>query len=80
LDEVLKRVRRAGVAFTQPPRPTRLHGMAVAIRGGERMLGSLSMRFPRSVMSEQEVQQRFGRRLQAVARAIAAEVAKRLPG
>jgi len=80
LDSVLERVRREGIAFTQPPRPTRLHGMAVAIRGGERMLGSLSMRFPRSVMSEQEVQQRFGRRLQAVARAIAAEVAKRLPG
>ena len=80
LDSVLERVRREGIAFTQPPRPTRLHGMAVAIRGGERMLGSLSMRFPRSVMSEQEVQQRFGKRLQAVARAIAAEVAKRLPG
>ncbi|HEY4167240.1 MAG TPA: helix-turn-helix domain-containing protein [Reyranella sp.] len=80
LAEVLKRVRREGVAFTEPPRPTRLHGMAVAIRGGERMLGSLSMRFPRSAMGEPEVQQRFGRRLQAVARAIAADVAGRLPG
>jgi IclR family mhp operon transcriptional activator len=67
------------VAFTQPPRPTRLHGMAVAIRGSGRVLGSLSMRFPRSVMGEQEVQQRFGKRLQAVARAIAADVAGRLP-
>jgi IclR family transcriptional regulator, mhp operon transcriptional activator len=77
LDQVLERVRRDGVAFTQPPRPTRLHGMAVAIRRGSRMLGSLSMRFPHSAMSEAEVTQRFGKRLQALARAIAADVAKK---
>lgn len=79
LEEVLMRVRRDGVAFTQPPRPTRLHGMAVPIRHGSRVLGSLSIRFPRSAMTEQEVSQRFGRRLQALARAIAADVARRLP-
>jgi IclR family mhp operon transcriptional activator len=38
----------------QPPRPTRLQGMAVAIRRGPRVLGSLSMRFPRSAMSDIE--------------------------
>jgi len=76
LELVLARVRRDGVAFTQPPRPTRLHGMAVAIRRGPRMLGSLSMRFPRSAMSEEEVSQRFAKRLQTLARAIAVDLAR----
>jgi IclR family mhp operon transcriptional activator len=80
LAEVLARVRREGVAFTQPPRPTRLHGMAVPIRRGERVLGSLSIRFPRSAMTEEEVRQRFGKRLQTLARLIATDVARRLPG
>ncbi len=39
------------------------------------MLGSLSMRFPRSAMTEDEVGQRFGRRLAGLARAIANDVA-----
>jgi IclR family mhp operon transcriptional activator len=77
LDSVLERVRREGIAFTQPPRPTRIHGMAAPIRRGNRMLGSLSMRFPRSAMTEEEVTQRFGKRLLAVGRAIAADVAKK---
>ena len=34
-------------------------------------MGSLSMRFPSSVMTEVEVGSRFGRRLQQLARAIA---------
>ncbi|TMJ31713.1 MAG: hypothetical protein E6G95_02805 [Alphaproteobacteria bacterium] len=80
LDQVLERVRRDGVAFTQPPRPTRLQGMAVAIRRGARVLGSLSMRFPRSAMNEVEVALRFGKRLQALARAIATDVARVRPG
>jgi len=71
---------RDGVAFTQPPRPTRLHGMAVAIRRSPRVLGSLSMRFPRSAMTEEAAAQRFGRRLQALARAIAADVARTQSG
>jgi len=74
LDVVLERVRRDGVAFTQPPRPTRLQGMAVAIHRGARMLGSLSMRFPRSAMTEEEAARRFGKRLQSLARAIARDV------
>jgi IclR family mhp operon transcriptional activator len=74
LESVLEKVRRDGVAFTQPPRPTRLHGIAVAIRRGPRVLGSLSMRFPRSAMTEEEVAGRFGRRLQSLARAIARDV------
>ena len=75
LRAALERVRRAGYAFTVPPRPMRIHGMAVPIHSGGRMLGSLSMRFPRSAMTEDEVGQRFGRRLATLARAIANDVA-----
>jgi IclR family mhp operon transcriptional activator len=74
LESVLERVRRDGIAFTQPPRPTRIHGMAVPIRRGSRVLGSLSMRFPRSAMTEEDVARRFGKRLQSLARAIARDV------
>jgi IclR family mhp operon transcriptional activator len=77
LQQALARIRRDGYAFTQPPRPMRIHGMAVPIPQGERMLGSLSMRFPRSAMSEAEVARRFVPPLQAVARAIAADVARK---
>jgi IclR family transcriptional regulator, mhp operon transcriptional activator len=74
LGQVLERVRRDGYAFTQPPRPTRIHGIAVAIRqeseAAGRVMGSLSMRFPTSAMTEEEVGARFGQRLQLLARAI----------
>jgi IclR family transcriptional regulator, mhp operon transcriptional activator len=77
LRPALARIRRDGYAFTRPARPTRLHGIAVAIRQGSgeggRVMGSLSMRFPRSAMTEEEVGARFGRRLQQLARTIAAE-------
>jgi len=76
LRAALERIRRVGHAFTVPPRPTRLHGMAVPIRDGRRMLGSLSMRFPRSAMNEEQAAQRFGRRLALLARAIAADVTR----
>jgi IclR family transcriptional regulator, mhp operon transcriptional activator len=80
LNAALENIRRDGFAFTRPPRPMRIHGMAVPILGADRVLGSLSMRFPRSAMSEQVAGQRFGRRLTAVARAIAADVAKTAVG
>ena len=80
LAAMLEQIHRDGFAFTRPPRPTRIHGMAVPILGAGRLLGSLSMRFPRSAMSEEVVGQRFGRRLAAVARAIAADVAKTAAG
>ena len=76
LNALFEQIRRDGIAFTRPPRPTRIHGMAVPILGSDRVLGSLSMRFPRSAMSEEMVGQRFGGRLAAVARAIAADVAR----
>ena len=75
LRTALEGVRRVGYAFTATPRPMRIHGMAVPIRSGERMLGSLSMRFPRSAMTEEEAIRRFGRPLTTLARAIAVDVA-----
>jgi IclR family mhp operon transcriptional activator len=42
LAAALERVRRDGYAFTRPPRPTRLHGFAVPILSGNRVLGSVS--------------------------------------
>jgi len=75
LQAALARIRRDGLAFTAPPRPTRLHGMAVPILSGRLVQGSLSMRFLRSAMTEAEARRRFGDPLQAVARAIAADVA-----
>ena len=68
-------IRRDGYAFTRPARPTRIHGMAVPILGEGRVLGSLSMRFPRSALSEPEAGAGFGKRLGTVALAIASDVA-----
>ncbi len=84
LGAALERIRRDGYAFTRPARPTRLHGIAVAIRqdasAGARVLGSLSMRFPNSAMTEAEVGARFGRRLQQLARAVARDAATKSAG
>ncbi len=51
--------------------------MAVPIRNGERMLGSLSMRFPRSAMTEEEVGAAFRPAAAALARAIASDAGDR---
>src|SRR5437899_10894927 len=44
LEAAFEQIRRDGVAFTRPSRPTRIHGMAVPIWSADRVLGSLSMR------------------------------------
>ena len=79
LTAALDRIRRDGHAFTVPPRPTRIHGMAVPIRergrDKDRVLGCISMRFPRSAMSEQAVGAKYGPLLTALARQVAADVA-----
>lgn len=85
LTAALERIRRDGYAFTRPPRPTRIHGVAVPILGHkdggrDHVLGSLSMRFPHTAMSEDDVGQRFGKQLQSVARAIASDVARAQAG
>jgi IclR family transcriptional regulator, mhp operon transcriptional activator len=77
LQQALARMRRDGYAFTQPPRPMRIHGIAVPVLQAGRVLGSLSMRYPRSAMSEAEVVKRFVPPLQTVARAIAVDVARK---
>lgn len=81
LDALLARVRRDGYAFTQPLQPTRLQGIAVPVRRRDgRMLASLSMRYPRSAMTDTEVVRRFVKRLQALGRQIAGDVARQRPG
>lgn len=75
LTAALDRIRRDGYAFTVPPRPMRLHGMAVPIREKDSVLGCVSMRFPRSAMSEEAAGARYGRPLAKMATAIAAAVA-----
>jgi len=74
LAATLERIRRDGFAFTRPPRPTRIHGFAVPILAPNGALGSISIRFPRSAMSEDAVAERFTRPMQALARALAADV------
>lgn len=70
------RIRRDGYAFAVLPRPGRLQGIAVAIRNGPRVLGSISMRFTRSAMTETEAGARYGAPLNTLARTIAADVAR----
>ncbi len=53
----------------------RLHGMAVPIRDKDRVLGCISMRFPRSAMSETVAGAKYGRSLTKLATAIAADLA-----
>lgn len=77
LDAALLNIRRTGHAFTPLSVPTRLHGMAVPIRHRQRMLGCLSMRFPRSALSEEEAAARHVRALAQIARAIASDVVGR---
>lgn len=77
LASAFERIRSDGHAFTQAPRPTRIHGIAVPLLDGDRVLGSISMRFPRSAMSEQTVARRFGKRLTALAQQVAGDVGRR---
>ena len=74
LTAALERIRRDGHAFTVPPRPMRIHGMAVPISDKDRVLGCLSMRFPRSAMSEAAVGAKYGPLLTALARQIAVDI------
>jgi IclR family mhp operon transcriptional activator len=49
--------------------------MAVPVREKDSILGCISMRFPRSAMSEESAGARYGQPLTRMATAIAAEVA-----
>jgi IclR family transcriptional regulator, mhp operon transcriptional activator len=67
------RIRRDGHAFTVLPPSAKLQGIAVPIRKRGRVLGCITMRFTRSTMSETAAGARFGRLLQSLAAAIAAD-------
>jgi IclR family mhp operon transcriptional activator len=68
------RIRHDGYAFARAPKPTRIHGLGVPILRRDRLLGSLSMRFPRSAMNEADAAARFAKPLADVADAIARNV------
>jgi IclR family mhp operon transcriptional activator len=70
------RIRRDGYAFTVLPRPGRLQGIAVPIRHDDRVLGSISLRFTRSAMTDAKAGSRYGPPLTALAQAIAADTAR----
>jgi IclR family mhp operon transcriptional activator len=55
----------------------RMHGMAVPILDQHRVAGCVSMRFPRSAMSETEAGARYGEPLAKMTAAIAADLANR---
>ncbi|HJQ57432.1 MAG TPA: helix-turn-helix domain-containing protein [Vineibacter sp.] len=74
LAAALGEIRRDGFAFTRLARPSRLHGMAVAVRRDGRVLGTISMRFPRSALSEAEAGANFATPLTLLARAIADDI------
>ncbi len=76
LTSALERIRRDGHAFTVPPKPMRIHGMAVPVRDKDRVLGCISMRFPRSAMSETAAGAKYGPLLTALAREIAADAGR----
>lgn len=77
LKAALEGIRRDGYAFTRPPRPMRMHGMAVPILDKDRVAGCISMCFPRSAMSETEAGTRYGELLAKMTAAIAADLATR---
>ena len=64
-------VRERGYAFTRSTRSRRVNGMAVPIVRGQQVLGALTLRYPKRVMSEDQVAARFAAQLAATARQIA---------
>ena len=71
LHAALAEIRAQGFAFTRSTRQDRLNGLAVPILGAGHVLGCLSMRFPKSAMSESEAARRFLAPLAAIAGRIA---------
>ena len=63
--------RERGYAFTRSARSRRVTGMAVPIVHGQHVLGALTLRYPKRVMTEDEAATRYGADLTALAREIA---------
>ncbi|MBL8674689.1 MAG: helix-turn-helix domain-containing protein [Rhodospirillales bacterium] len=76
LDAAFQRIRRDGYAVTVPARPSRLNGIAVPIQHGGHVLGCVSLRYPKSVMTEADATRRYVPPLTALARAAAARAFK----
>jgi IclR family mhp operon transcriptional activator len=67
LPRILAQIRRRGYAFSAPPKSRRIHGLAVPVMTGPQIAATLTMRFPKSVMTEEVAAQRFVCLLQEVA-------------
>jgi IclR family mhp operon transcriptional activator len=74
LDRHLMLVRERGYAFTRSTRSRRVNGMAVPIARGQQVLGALTLRYPKRVMTEEQAAARYAGPLAATARRIAARV------
>jgi IclR family mhp operon transcriptional activator len=71
LERQLVEIRRRGFAVTRSSRPSRLNGIAVPILWGEQVLGAVSLRYPKSAMTEAQAATRWVSKLNALARQIA---------
>jgi len=71
LERHLALVRERGYAFTRSTRSRRVNGMAVPIARGQQVLGALTLRYPKRVMTEEQAAARFAAALAATARQIA---------
>ena len=69
--QMLADIRRRGFAFSIPDKPARIHGLAVPVMRDSRIIAAITMRFPRSVMTENVAATRCAPQLKRVAAAIA---------
>jgi IclR family mhp operon transcriptional activator len=72
LERHLALVRERGYAFTRSTRSRRVNGMAVPIARGQQVLGALTLRYPKRVMTEEQAASRYAAQLAATARQISA--------
>lgn len=75
LDSMFERIRREGYAFQASRRPMRVHGVAVPVLLDGQPLGAISLRYPKSAMSEAEAATRYVASLTSLAAGVAADVA-----
>jgi IclR family mhp operon transcriptional activator len=71
LEQQMVEIRSRGFAATRSSRPSRLNGIAVPILWGEHVLGAVSLRYPKSAMTEAQAATRWISKLNAVAGQIA---------
>lgn len=63
-------IRRRGYAAPLSPRPLKMGGIAIPLRQGRHLFGTLVMRFPNSVMTTEQAAKRYLGNLTVTARAI----------